>query len=146
MPKSENVQLVESLYAAFAQGNIPAVLEEFAPDIEWQQAENTPYTTAGPVRGRQAVLDSIFSRLAEDWDGFTVTPREYMDAGGTVIALGRYSGTHRRTGRQIYAQFAHLWDMRGGKVARYRQYTDTLQIAEAFGTVTRAAAASAPAH
>lgn len=144
MPDSQNVQLVKSLYAAFAGGRIQTVLDGFDEQIEWQSAENVPYA-AGLLRGKQAVLETVFTRLAQDWENFQVTPQEYLDAGGTVIAIGRYSGTHRHTGRQILAQFAHLWDIRGGKVVRYRQYTDTLQLAEAYGAAVRPAA-SAAAH
>ena len=145
MPKSQNVRIVESLYAAFAQGNIQAVLDVFDEQIEWQSAENSPYA-AGPLRGKQAVLDGVFARLARDWESFRVTPREYLDAGDSVIALGRYSGTHRNTGRQILPQFAHLWDIQGGRIVRYRQYTDTLQLAEAYGLAAKTAMSASAAH
>ncbi len=34
-------------------------------------------------------------------------------------------------GREVRAQFAHVWGVRGGRVVRFQQYTDTKQFAEA---------------
>ena len=41
------VDTVKALYAAFAQGDIPTVLAGMAPDIEWREAEGSPYQPSG---------------------------------------------------------------------------------------------------
>ena len=72
-------------------------------------------------------------RLGSEWEGFTVTPEEWLDAGHHVVVLGTYTGRRRETGREVRAQFAHVWGMRGGSVVRFQQYTDTKQFAEVVG-------------
>jgi hypothetical protein len=62
-----------------------------------------------------------------------VLPEEFLDAGDTVVVLGRYGGTCKATGRAIHAQMAHVWRVSGGKAAAFQQYVDTLQVARATG-------------
>jgi uncharacterized protein len=54
-----------------------------------------------------------------------------MDAGDHVVALGVYTCTYKSTGKQVRAQFAHIWTLARGKVRKLLQYTDTKQFAEA---------------
>lgn len=125
-----NVKFMEQLYGAFARGDIPTVLAAFDPRIEWISAEGAPYP--GTFVGPDAVLTNIFARLGGEWDGFRAEPAEYLDAGDHVVALGRYSGTYKATGRGMSAAFAHVWTLRDGRIVQYRQYVDTLKMAEAL--------------
>lgn len=58
-------------------------------------------------------------------------PEELLDAGDSVVGLGNYTGTYKATGREVRAQFAHVWGLREGKVVSFQQYTDTKQFAAA---------------
>ena len=62
-----------------------------------------------------------------DWEGFAPVPEEFLDAGDTVVVLGRYRGTYKATGRTLDAQFVHVWRVEDGKAVAFQQYTDTLQ-------------------
>ncbi|GMV06310.1 MAG: hypothetical protein AMXMBFR53_25860 [Gemmatimonadota bacterium] len=127
------VDLIRGLYDAFGRGDVPAVLGAMAPDIEWNEAENFPYADGNPYRGPGAVAEGVFMRLVADFDGFTVTPETFLDAGDTVVAMGRYTGTAKGTGTALDAQFAHVWWVADGRVARFQQYTDTLQANRVVG-------------
>ncbi len=129
---SANLDLVKSAYAAFAKGDVPAVLAAMAPDIIWNEAENFPYADRNPYVGPEAVLNGVFARLGGEWDGFSVFPDEIIDAGETIISFGRYGGAYKATGSSIDAQFVHVWRVKGGKVVGFQQYTDTLQVARAL--------------
>ncbi len=50
-----------------------------------------------------------------------------------VVVLGTYTGRRKETGREVRAQFAHVWGVRDGRVVRFQQYTDTKQFAEVVG-------------
>jgi ketosteroid isomerase-like protein len=128
-----NVPLIRGIYEAFARGDIPAVLGAMSPDIEWNEAENFPYADGNPYRGPDAIVAGIFARLGGEWDGFAAVPDEFLDAGDTVIMLGRYKGTYKATGRPFDAQVAHIWRVEGGKAVRFQQLTDTLQSARVMG-------------
>lgn len=114
---------VRSIYAAFAKGDIPAVLAMLTPDVRWTEAEGGPY--GGVSVGPQAVLDDVFMKLGGEWNGFAAVPAEFIADGDTVVALGEYSGTYKATGKGFRAPFAHVWRFRDGKAAEFQQYTDT---------------------
>jgi ketosteroid isomerase-like protein len=100
--------------------------------IEWREAENFIYADRNPYRGPEAVLEGVFMRLASEWADFKVTPEEWLDAGNHIVVLGTYSGRHKESGREVRAQFAHIWGVTHGRVARFQQYTDTKQFADAI--------------
>jgi ketosteroid isomerase-like protein len=126
----ENVQVIQGLYEAFGRGDVPTVLGGMDPSIEWNEAENFIYADRNPYVGPQAVLEGVFSRLGSDWESFTVTPEDWLDAGERIVVLGTYSGTHKSTAKHVRAQFAHIWSLRDGRVVRFQQYTDTKQFAD----------------
>jgi uncharacterized protein len=127
---SDNVELLRSLYEAFAQGNVPFVLESFDPNIEWTEAEGFP--TGGVYNGPEAILNGVFMPLVTDWDDYRVEPDEFLDAGERIVALGHYSGTYKATGKSMRVPFAHVWTVQNGKIVKFVQYTDTLKVAEAL--------------
>ena len=129
----ENVALVKGIYSAFGNGDVPAVLGAMSPDIVWNEAENFPLADRNPYVGPQAILEGVFARLGSDWEGFAVDPQQYLDAGDSVVVLGRYRGTCRATGKPVDAQLVHVWRIEDGKAKAFQQLTDTLQFAKATG-------------
>ena len=121
---------VKAVYDAFAKGDIPSVLGTFSPDIAWTEAEGFPY--GGTYHGPRAVLDGVFMRLGTEWVGFAAVPDEFIDAGDTIVVLGKYSGKYKATGKSFQANFAHVWKMREGKATRFTQYVDTLLVHRAL--------------
>lgn len=128
---AQNKQTIEEMYAAFGRGDIPFVMGALDPEIEWWEAENFIYADKNPYRGQQSVLGGVFMRLGTEWEGFAVTPEEVLDAGDTVVGRGYYSGKFRPTGREVRAQFAHVFKFKDGKVVKFQQYTDTAQFQKA---------------
>jgi ketosteroid isomerase-like protein len=123
----QNVDLIRQLYAAFARGDAGAVLGAFDPEIEWNEAENIAYADRNPYRGPQQVAEGVFGRLMTEWDGFSVTPRQFVADAETVVVTGRYGGKYKASGLPLDAQFVHVWTIRNGKVVAFQQYADTLQ-------------------
>ena len=124
---SHNVALVQGIYAAFEAGDVPGVVGRMSPEIVWNEAENFPYADRNPYLGPVAVLTGVFARLGSDWDGFAAIPAVFLDAGVTVVVLGRYRGTYKATGRALDAQLVHVWRVEDGKAVAFQQYTDTFQ-------------------
>jgi ketosteroid isomerase-like protein len=125
-----NLITVQKIYDAFAKGDIPTVLGFLSTDIDWTEAEGFPY--AGTYHGPKAVLEGVFMRLGSEWEGYAAVPDELIDAGDTIVALGKYSGMYKRTGKSFQANFAHVWRIRDGKVFRFVQYVDTLLVHRAL--------------
>lgn len=130
-----NAETIKSMYDAFAKGDIPTIVGVMDPKVEWNEAEGILYDQGKPYVGPDEVLQGVFARLAEEWDGFTVTPSNIIDGGDTIVAEARYRGTFKATGKALDAQVAHVFDLRDGKVTRFQQYTDTRQFTEVTGIV-----------
>ena len=128
-----NGDLVKNLYAAFGVGDVPAVLGVFDAQIQWREADGFLYADRNPYIGPQAVAAGVFQRIVTDVENFAVVPGNVVDGGDTVVVEGRYRGKMKATGTSVDAQFAHVWQFRGGKVVRFQRSTDTLQWAKAAG-------------
>jgi hypothetical protein len=127
----DNVALIRGIYDGFATGDVAAVLGAMSPDIVWNEAENFPYADGNPYVGPQAVAEGVFARCIGEWDGFAVSVEEILDAGDTIVALGRYGGSCKATGKAMNPQLAHVWRVADGKAVAFQQYVDTLQVARA---------------
>lgn len=125
-----NLTSVQNVYHAFAKGDIPTVLGFLSSEVEWTEAQGFPY--GGTYRGPRAVLEGVFIRLGSEWNGFAAVPDEFIDAGDTVVALGKYSGTYKATKKSFQANFAHVWKVSEGKAVRFVQYVDTLLVHRAL--------------
>ena len=128
-----NGDIVTGIYAAFAKGDVPAVLGSFDPAIVWNEAEGYRFAKGNPHVGPQTILLSVFMPLVSQLDGFVVTPSQVIDGGDSVAVEGRYNGTVKATGTRLDAQFVHVYGLRGGKIVTFQQYTDTAQWNRAFG-------------
>lgn len=123
-----NADIIKGMYEAFATGDVPSVLAAFDANISWTEAAGFPY--GGTYIGPMAVLENVFMKLGGEWDGFSAVPERIIDGGDTVVALGNYSGTYKKTGKSMNVPFAHVYDLRGGKIVKFVQHTDTAKVAE----------------
>jgi ketosteroid isomerase-like protein len=130
-----NVQLVREAYEAFGRGDISTVLGMMDPGIEWREAEGNLYQPSGEAwKGPDAIVQNLFLKIAEDFDGtFVIQPKEFHDAGDTVVVEGRYVGTNKTTGKQLDAQICHVFKWRDGKVTSFQQFADTAQLQDVMG-------------
>lgn len=125
-----NPAIIRGLYEAFARGDVSAVLQALAPNVSWTEAEGFPH--GGTYRGPQSVLENVFIPLGAEWQSFSAAPEEFVAQGDTVVSLGSYEGVFKATGKRFASPFAHVWTLRGGKVVRFRQLTDTALVQRAL--------------
>lgn len=125
------LDLVRAFYAAIAGGDVPAMLSLLHPDLEWTEAEGFPYYS-GTWRRPEDVVEKLLAPLMRDWDGFAVTPEEFVGNGDRFVTLGAYSGTSKATGRTMRAPFAHVWRIADSKLKRFDMYTNTLLVQRAL--------------
>jgi ketosteroid isomerase-like protein len=130
---ADNVAAIKAIYDAFGSGDIPTAIAGMSPDLEWNEADDFPYADRNPYVGPQAILEGVFGRIGAEWDGFAAHVGELLDAGDTVVALGRYSGAYKATGKPQDTQFVHVWRLKDGKAVRFQQYANTLHVAKVIG-------------
>lgn len=131
MREQHNINLVKQAYDDFRKGDIEALLGLCTDDIEWELAplENVPF--AGKRRGREQVAE-FFRMLAETQDAQQFEPREYVSERDKVVVLGHYAWRVKSTGCEFESDWAHLFTVRNGKVASFREYADTRAAAAAY--------------
>jgi ketosteroid isomerase-like protein len=125
------VDTVCRFYDALDRGDVPLILSVLDAPVEWTEAERFPYYS-GTWHGSQAVLANLLVPLSSDWDGFSAKAQEFIGEGDRVVALGTYSATFKKTGRSFSAACAHVWTVRGGKLARFDMHTDTAKVLQAL--------------
>ena len=123
-----NKEIIERLYASFAQGDVPAVLGAMDENIEWTEADGFPL--AGTYVGPQAVLEGVFMRLGEVGDEFAAVPDQIVADGDTVVALGNYTWKHTTSGAPAKVKMAHVLTLADGKVTTFQQHVDTVRVRE----------------
>jgi ketosteroid isomerase-like protein len=136
----DNTALIQSLYQAFAAGDVRAILDALDPAVQWNEAESFIYADGNPYVGPQAVLTGVFMRIGADFEGFQAIPEKFLSDGDTVAAFGRYRGKYKMTGGTVDAQFVHVFTLANGKVTAFQQYTDTAQFQRVVSGQTAASA------
>ena len=131
MSTQENVQVVKNGYAAFGRGDIQGLLSLFAEDIEWvSPGQGLPL--AGTYRGRAEVA-GFFQKLSDTLEFSAFEPREFVAEGDRVLVIGYSAGRAKATNRSFENHWVMAFTVRNGKVANFREYTDTLAAARALG-------------
>jgi len=122
--------VVETVYTAFAQGDVETFAGLMAPDIVWNEAEGNPYANLNPYIGPEAVMSGLMARFVSEWEDISVTPHEYVVEGDCVVVFGRYNETWKATGKKLDIPFVHSWTVNDGKLVAFQQYTDTAALVE----------------
>lgn len=121
-----NLEVIHELYRAFRDQDYDAFLNISSEDLEWVQNEGFPGGAA--YKGAVEVIEGVFKANNTRWEGFAYQIDEVLDAGDSVVVIGRYAGCDRLSGKPMSAAAAHIYDLRDGKVWRFRMFADTKTI------------------
>jgi len=124
MSEQEDLQIVHRIYDAFSSGDLAAILNLMADDVDWLFFGSAKIPWAGSRRGRSGV-EQFFKAAADTFEVEAFQPDEFLIAGGTIVVLGHERMTVRATGRVVAANWAHIWQLRQSRVVRFREYSDT---------------------
>jgi uncharacterized protein len=125
----EKVELVRSLYQAFARRDQAAVLAAVDPEVEFIQTEELPW--GGYYKGAPEGVHSFFSKLMAAVDSRVEIDKTW-EAGNAVVVVGRTIGTVKANGKPFDVDIVHVWTIREGKVVRFNPYIDTPRMLEAL--------------
>jgi len=127
-----NVPAVQSIYAAFGEGNISAILDHLTDDVDWERGSvdhGVPWLKPG--RGK-AQVGAFFQALG----GVDITkfvPANLLEGGNQVAAVIEIELTVKATGQAVRDEELHLWTFgEDGKVTAFRHVADTAQHIAAY--------------
>lgn len=126
----QHVATVQSIYAAYGRGDIPAILDTLADDVDWDALGSTTAQEAGvrylAERHGAAGVAGFFSELGEDLEITDFQIGDLIASGAKVVAEIRLAATARATGRSFTDNELHLWEFGpDGRVVAYRHHVDT---------------------
>jgi ketosteroid isomerase-like protein len=136
--EQSNVEVVQATYEAFSRGDIPAVLARIDDSMVFT-IYGSPAVPLSGVRRGVAGVTQFFAELAKTLEFSAFEPHDYIAQSDRVVALVHYAGKNRNTGRNFDAETAMVWTVRGGKLVKFIEYTDT----ELFAKIAQPAAAGA---
>jgi ketosteroid isomerase-like protein len=125
------IALVQGLYSAFGRGDVAAVIAGCTADVDWEvNGRRKDYPLFGSWKGT-AEVRKFFETLGRLQEVTDFSPREFFAVEDRVFVLGFYACKVRSTGRAVASDWVHIFTIRGGKVAAFRDFLDTAQLAEA---------------
>jgi uncharacterized protein len=126
---TSHTRTVKACYEAFECGDIPALTEMLAPDVEWEHDwGGQPLKYYRPRRGHDGVAG--FFETLDDFDFIKFEPFAFLEGDGMVVSLAHIELTVRSNGKTFRDLEGHLWTFApDGRVARFRHLTDTHQLA-----------------
>lgn len=133
MKTKQNMQVIDTLYNAFATGDMPTVLGLMHPKMVWNEAESNSLADGNPYVGPDAILEGVFARLGANHDHFGLKDvKVYGMQNNMVLATLRYDAKVKATGKSYNAQAAHLWTLNDeGEIIHFQQYVDTKKLTDA---------------
>ncbi len=120
MTERPNVQLVRSLYEAFARRDMSVIMTHFSPSIVIDQSLEIPW--GGHYEGLEGAL--AFFQALTDHVTSQVTLERLIDAGDHVVALGRTRGVVNATEAHFDVPIAHVWTLQDGRATAVRYCID----------------------
>jgi ketosteroid isomerase-like protein len=127
----DTLATVKLFHFLLSAGDNPGALQLLDPQIEWTEAERTPYFN-GTMIGPDAVITGLFAPLARDFENFTTTPSDFVTERDRVVSFGRYKGIRKSNGGLLSAPFVHLWNVSNGRLRRFVQFADSAAWNEAI--------------
>ena len=116
--------VVKQSYAAFVRGDIPAIVNLIADQVDWQDVcpASLPYSG---LRRNRAEVAKFFSESAKVDEIKKFEPREFIVAGEKVTVLGYMEGYARDTKQEFRTDFIHLFTVQNGKITRWCGFINT---------------------
>lgn len=118
----QDIETIRGAYDAFNSGDIEGVLGIMDANVAWTEPGGGS-APQGTFTGPQSVAQDVFATVPENFDEFAARAEEFKDQGDTVVVSGRFRGK-AKSGAVLDASFEHVYEMKGGKVARFENRVD----------------------
>lgn len=142
MSEQEHIRTVREAYSSFKNGDIEGLLEALTDDVEWiTPGPPDIMPVAGKRRGRKQVAQ-FFTALEELEDVQSFEVEEVIAQGDKVVAMIKYRGRVKATGKPVESDLVHVFSFDQGKVKRFREYFDTAAVLDAYRPAVKAVSAS----
>ena len=136
LPASETLQVVNQWFEALNRGDVDAALQCMAEDVRWENIEKVDGVSdiipwLGGFRGRDGVAEAFRLRdgVVEVQD-FRRT--DLVVEGDKAVAVVHERTRVNATGKYFEIDFVSWYEVRNGKIVRFRAFTDSAPIVAAM--------------
>ena len=126
----ENVQLVQSWFERWNRGVRDFAEDEVDPDVQVISRLRSE-----PFRGREG-LREWFQEIDEQFQEWEIVGDEWRDAGERVVVLGQVRLRGRESGVAFSQPTGWLFELKGGRLFRVRNFVSPEEALEAAGLRT----------
>jgi ketosteroid isomerase-like protein len=115
---TDDIEVVQAVYAAFRRRDVEGVLQHLTPDAELH------FEGTGRVLGRErpylghAGAREYFADVERAWEDLVLHTDDFRLIPGFVIVIGHVTGRHQ--GQPIRRASVWTWQLREGKVSSVR--------------------------
>jgi ketosteroid isomerase-like protein len=127
MSTQENIALVKRFYDAYMKGQKDLLLSYMTDDIDWDIPEMKGLAFSGRRQGREEVAQ-FFGIVAQAQQLRSFEPQEFFGNSDRVVVLGHHEWTVKANGVWFDSDWVHVFTIRNGKVAAFRQSMDTMRV------------------
>jgi uncharacterized protein len=132
MRERDNVELVQSIYSAFARGDMNSVLAQFADGLEFQRPmPQSIWPWAGRRSGRQGLAE-FYTGVSETLEYERLEPRQFIAQDDSVAVVLSERTRVKATGMFFEISEVHLFKLKNGKVVQLTIFEDTAPIIAAL--------------
>ncbi|MDB5430321.1 MAG: ketosteroid isomerase-like protein [Caulobacter sp.] len=132
MSHDSRVVLIQETYEAFKRGEPDFILEAVTADVQWETVGRpADFPTFGLRTGLEGV-QAFFRAVWESEEFDTFAPASYHATEDRVFVEGSAQGRLKPSGRAVSFDWLHVYTLRDGKIARFREFLDTAQFADAW--------------
>lgn len=127
----EAYDLVKGTIERFQAGDREHWRSVFHEDVDWDMTGDEA-ALFGEYHGHEGV-EAFFTQWLGAWDDYSVEHTEIIDAGDSVVVVFRQHGRGKGSGVEIDRDFYGVYEARGGKITRYRQFASRADAMAAAG-------------
>jgi uncharacterized protein len=132
--RMDNIATVKDIYAAFGRGDIPAILDRMADDVDWDPAPTSGRDAGVPWLAHRTGPDGVaeFFASLEPLEFPRFEPHTYLANDNQVAAIISLEIRVKASGHTIAEDELHLWSFDdAGRVSGYQHFVDTAKHIEA---------------
>jgi ketosteroid isomerase-like protein len=127
----ENVEIVRRSIDAFSQGDLEAVLGDFAPEFEFHPSGRF-MDTQQVYRGREGWVD-FWAAWRAAWEEITISIERIEGVDDRVLTLGNFHLRGGGSGVEVRAEAAWLHTIKDGRIVHLRSFSTWPEALEAVG-------------
>jgi ketosteroid isomerase-like protein len=129
MENISNIEIIKKIYSAFKAKDLQTILQLQTEDTEWSvagPADKIPWAAARHGHsGVEEFLKVLGSLLIPEV--FIIA--DYFESKEKVVTLGFQKGYVHTSKIPYEFDFVHVWNLKDGKVSRFRVYYDSDYVA-----------------